>query len=284
MNDVDRVNAALEHVLRLGDSPERLSEAMRHGVLGGGKRIRARLVYAVGRLARASDALLDHAAVAVELIHAYSLIHDDLPAMDDDDLRRGQPTVHVQFDEATAILAGDALQALAFEVVVAEPVDAQTARRWAEILARAAGPSGMVGGQMLDLAGERRSLSLAEVEAIHRSKTGALLHAAVMMGATAGTLSPAETDALDRFGAEIGLAFQIHDDVLDATTATEVLGKPQGSDQRQGKSTYVTALGLNAAKHQARELFEGACRHLDRFGDRARGLTDLAHFVVNREH
>lgn len=284
MNDVDRVNAALERALRLDDCPERLLAAMRHGVLGGGKRIRARLVYAAGRLAGAPDTLIDRAAVAVELIHAYSLIHDDLPAMDDDDLRRGQPTVHVQFDEATAILAGDALQALAFEVLTDRSVDAETARRWVAILAKAAGPEGMVAGQTLDIAGEDRSLSLEDVEAIHRRKTGALLHASVAMGATAGELSDPEVAAADRFGAEIGLAFQIHDDVLDATTATEVLGKPQGSDQRQGKSTYVSALGLDVAKREAQRRFEDACGHLATFADRARELTDLAHLIVSRNH
>ena len=284
MTDVDRVNAALERALRLDDCPERLLEAMRHGVLGGGKRIRARLVYAAGRLARASDTLLDRAAVAVELIHAYSLIHDDLPAMDDDDLRRGQPTVHVQFDEATAILAGDALQTLAFEVLTDDSIDAETARRWVAILARAAGPGGMVAGQTLDIAGENRSLSLAEIEAIHRRKTGALLHASVALGVAAGELSEPEVAAADRFGAEIGLAFQIHDDILDATTATEVLGKPQGSDQRQGKSTYVSALGLDAAKREAERRFGDACSHLATFADRARELTELAQLIVSRTH
>ena len=284
MNDVDRVNARLERVLRLDDSPERLAEAMRHMALGGGKRIRARLVYAAGRLADAPDTVLDQAAVAVELIHAYSLIHDDLPAMDDDDLRRGRPTVHIQFDEATAILAGDALQAMAFEVLIDDAVDADTARRWVGLLAKAAGPGGMVAGQALDIEGEGRSLSLAEVEAIHRRKTGALLHASLAMGATAGKLSEPELDAVDRFGAEIGLAFQIHDDVLDATTATEVLGKPQGSDQRQGKSTYVSALGLDAAQREAQHRFGDACGHLAIFGEKARELTELAHMIVSRTH
>lgn len=282
MNDVDRVNAALERALRLDDCPERLLAAMHHGVLGGGKRIRARLVYAAGRLAGASDTLLDRAAVAVELIHAYSLIHDDLPAMDDDDLRRGQPTVHVQFDEATAILAGDALQALAFEVLTGHSVNAETARRWVATLAGAAGPEGMVAGQTLDIAGENRSLSLEDVEAIHRRKTGALLHASVAMGATAGGLTEPEVAAVDRFGAEIGLAFQIHDDVLDATTATDVLGKPQGSDERQGKSTYVSALGLDAARREAQRRFDAACSHLATFADRAGELTELAHLIVSR--
>ena len=255
---------------------------MRHMALGPGKRIRARLVYAAGRMAGAPVTMLDQAAVAVELIHAYSLIHDDLPAMDDDDLRRGRPTVHIEFDEATAILAGDALQALAFEVLADDSIDAETARRWVGMLARAAGPEGMVAGQALDIAGEEKSLSLGEVEAIHRRKTGALLHASVALGATAGKLTESELAAVDRFGAEIGLAFQIHDDVLDATTATEVLGKPQGSDERQGKSTYVSALGLDAAKREAQRRFRDASGHLATFGDRAAELTELAHLVVSR--
>ena len=205
-----------------------LADAMRYAVLGGGKRIRPRLVYATGRLARAPLDMLDRAAAAVEFIHAYSLIHDDLPAMDDDDLRRGRPTVHIRFDQATAILAGDALQALAFEVVSDPSVDAATAQRWAKLLATAAGSRGMVGGQVMDLAGETRTLYHDELETLHRRKTGALLHAAVMMGAGAGSLAEADLEALGKFGAEIGLAFQIHDDVLDATAATTVLGKAAG--------------------------------------------------------
>ena len=256
---------------------------MRYAVLGGGKRIRPRLVYAAGRLAGAPMESLDAAAAAVELIHAYSLIHDDLPAMDDDDLRRGRPTVHRQFDEATAILAGDALQALAFEVIADAEVDEATSQAWVKLLAKAAGHAGMVGGQVLDLAGENRSLDQGELEALHRRKTGALIHAAVMMGGVAGHLVPDELSRLGRFGADIGLAFQIHDDVLDATTATEVLGKPQGSDARQGKSTYLSLLGIEQARAHAREVYQGACAHLSAFADRADALLAIAQHIVERK-
>lgn len=283
MNDAERVDAVLDRLLPRVPLTEPLPAAMRYAVLGGGKRIRPRLVYAAGRLAGASMASLDRAAAAVELIHAYSLIHDDLPAMDDDDLRRGRPTVHREFDEATAILAGDALQALAFEVIAEAEVDAATVQAWAKLLAKAAGHGGMVGGQVLDLAGENRALDQGELEALHRRKTGALIHAAVMMGGVAGSLGPDELARLGRFGADIGLAFQIHDDVLDATTATEVLGKPQGSDARQGKSTYVSLLGIEQARAHAREVYQGACAHLSAFADRADALLAIAQHIVERK-
>ena len=284
MNDAERVDAVLDGVLPRVPVIEPLPDAMRYAVLGGGKRIRPRLVYAAGRLAGAAMDSLDPAAAAVELIHAYSLIHDDLPAMDDDELRRGRPTVHRRFDEATAILAGDALQALAFEVIANAEVDAATAQAWSRLLAKAAGHDGMVGGQVLDLAGENRALDQAELEALHRKKTGALIHAAVMMGGVAGSLSPDELTTLGRFGADIGLAFQIHDDVLDATTATEVLGKPQGSDVRQGKSTYVGLLGTEQARGHARAVYQGACAHLAVFGNRADALLAIAQHIVRREN
>ena len=255
---------------------------MRYAVLGGGKRIRPRLVYASGRLAGAPIGVLDHAAAAVEMIHAYSLIHDDLPAMDDDELRRGRPTVHVAFDEATAILAGDALQALAFETVCDGGVDAAVSLLWVRLLARAAGAEGMVGGQVLDLEGETRRLDAAELERLHRRKTGALLHAAVAMGVVAGNLPSAKADALDRFGREIGLAFQIHDDVLDATVATESLGKRQGADADRGKSTYVTVLGLETARQEADRRMTGALQELACFGTEAEELAELAKFIVLR--
>lgn len=282
-NTTERVDVVLERTLsRAADVPPRLADAMRYAVLGGGKRIRPRLVYASGRLAGAATEVLDYAAAAVELIHAYSLIHDDLPAMDDDDLRRGRATVHVAFDEATAILAGDALQALAFETVCADGVDAAVSLRWVRLLARAAGAEGMVGGQVLDLEGETRRLSAAELEQLHRRKTGALLHAAVVMGIVAGNLPSAMVDALDRFGREIGLAFQIHDDVLDATVATESLGKRQGADAHRGKSTYVTVLGLEAARREADRRMASALQELACFGAAAAELADLAKFIVLR--
>ena len=284
MNDVERVDAVLDRLLPRDPLIEPLGEAMRDAVLGGGKRVRPRLVYAAGRLAGAPMAALDHAAAAVEFVHAYSLIHDDLPAMDDDDLRRGRPTTHIRFGEAHAILAGDALQTLAFEVLATAEVDADVARQWVRLLGSAAGASGMVGGQVLDLAGETRALELPELDALHRRKTGALIHAAVMMGGVAGRLAADQTAALDGFGAEIGLAFQIHDDVLDETASTDVLGKPSGSDARQGKSTYVSLLGIEQARSAARDVFERACGHLAVFGERGEELLELARFIVQREN
>lgn len=283
MNDAERVDAVLDGVLPRDPLTAPLADAMRYAVLGGGKRIRPRLVYAAGRFAGAPMESLDAAAAAVELIHAYSLIHDDLPAMDDDDLRRGRPTVHRQFDEATAILAGDALQALAFEVIADAEVDAATVQAWVKLLAKAGGHGGMVGGQVLDLAGENRALDQGELEALHRRKTGALIHAAVMIGGVAGHLAPDELAKLGRFGAEIGLAFQIQDDFLDATTATEVLGKPRGSDARQGKSTYVSLLGIERARAHAVAVYLAACGHLSAFKDRADGLLAIAEHIVQRK-
>ena len=278
-----RINLVLARVLSKAASvPPRLADAMRYAVLGGGKRIRPRLVYASGRLAGAPIDVLDHAAAAVELIHAYSLIHDDLPAMDDDDLRRGRPTVHVAFDEATAILAGDALQTLAFETACAHGIEAAVSLRWVRLLARAAGAGGMVGGQVLDLEGETRRLNADELEQLHRKKTGALLHASVAMGAAAGNLPGGKADALDRFGTEIGLAFQIHDDVLDATVSTEALGKRQGADADRGKSTYVTVLGLETARNEADRRMTSALGELACFGTEAAELVELAKFIVSR--
>ena len=265
-------------------TPERLWSAMRYAVLGGGKRVRPRLVYAAGELAGAGLDCLDHAAAAVELIHAYSLVHDDLPAMDDDALRRGRPTLHVRYDEATAILAGDALQALAFEAVGADAVEPSLARRWVRLLAQAAGARGMVGGQVLDLDGETRRLTLAEIETLHRGKSGALIRAAVLMGAAAGSLSAEEVAALDAFASEVGLAFQIHDDVLDATTATAILGKPRGSDRQQDKSTYVALLGVAGAGAEAQRCVRLARDHLSPFGARAETLLEIARFTIEREN
>ncbi len=282
--DIVRLEAVLERLLTKGDVPARLRDAMRYAVLGGGKRIRARLVYAAGRLGGACFGVLDRAAAAVEMIHAYSLVHDDLPAMDDDALRRGQPTLHIRYDEATAILVGDALQALAFEVASADAVELRLARRWVRLLANAAGAEGMVGGQVLDMEGETRRLSVAELETMHRTKCCALIRAAVGMGVAAGAFSSTEAEALDAFAAEIGLAFQIHDDVLDVTATTAALGKPQGADVRQGKSTYVGLLGVDGARAEARRRLHLACDHLELFGSRAQTLLEIARFVVERSH
>lgn len=287
-NDSARVEAVLERVLpsgiHAGGEIDRLLDAMRYAVLGGGKRLRPRLVYAAGRAAGAEPAVLDSPAAAVELIHAFSLIHDDLPALDDDNLRRGRPTVHVRYDEATAILAGDALLALAFEVVAKAPVEAATALGWVRLLAAATGTAGMIGGQIIDIAGDRRALTLEELERLHRLKSGALIHAAVMAGAAAGELPDIERRALDRFGQDIGLAFQIQDDVLDATAHTEVLGKQQGADAKQGKSTYVGLLGVGAATAAATKWLKNARHHLRPFGERGDELAAVAEQMVRREY
>ena len=281
-----RVEAILTGLLPssegLGADERRLFEAMRYAVRGG-KRLRARLVYAAGELSGAESEVLDRLAAAVEFVHAFSLVHDDLPALDDDALRRGEPSLHARFGEATAILAGDALLAFAFEVAGEAANDPAKALRGVRLLARATGASGMVGGQMLDIAGESRALSADELERMHRLKSGALIHAAVMLGADAGALPPADMTALDGFGQDIGLAFQIQDDVLDATVATAQLGKPHGSDAQRGKSTYVRLLGLAAAKQAAEQRLESALAHLAPFGTRADRLAALAAAMVRRE-
>lgn len=280
--DAERVDGVLHALLRLGDAPLQLREAMRYAVLGGGKRIRPHLVYATGRLLGTPPAALDAAAAAVELLHAYSLVHDDLPAMDDDGWRRGRPTTHVVYGEATAILVGDALQALAFEALARSDADGQLARRQVALLARAAGASGMVGGQVLDMEGEKRRFSLAEVERMHRCKSGALIHAAVLMAAAAGCPAAEEVAALDRFGGELGLAFQIHDDVLDATNTTAVLGKSNGADARRGKSTFVSLLGVDAARAAVAQRLHAALGALTMFGDRGDELSALARYLTAR--
>ena len=281
-----RVDTKLAAVLEGGsDIPERLLEAMRYSVLGGGKRVRPLLVYASGELNAAADGALDAIAAAVELIHAYSLVHDDLPAMDDDDLRRGKPTTHRKFDEATAILAGDALQALAFEVLAS---DAHlTAQPQAQVqilawLARAAGPAGMVGGQSLDMAAEGQRVDERGLERIHRGKTGALIRAAIMMPSELGALSARERGQLDAFASEIGLVFQIRDDLLEVEQDTATLGKNAKSDAGNDKSTYPSTLGVEGARRRATETHERAVTALRSLGDRANGLLWLSEFILNR--
>jgi len=279
-----RVESALEGALPAADeSPQSLHAAMRYAALGGGKRVRALLAYASGELAGADAGLVDHAAVAVELIHAYSLVHDDLPCMDDDVLRRGKPTCHVAYGEAVALLAGDALQTLAFEVLAKAPLSqaqAQTA-----MLAEAAGSHGMAGGQALDLAHVGDALSLNELERMHALKTGALIHAAVRLGAACGrTLDQAQSDALDRYAAAVGLGFQIVDDVLDVEGTAHSLGKTAGKDAAQGKATYVSLLGLDAAKIRVAELRDEAHTALLAFGAGARRLNELADWIALRKN
>jgi farnesyl diphosphate synthase len=279
-----RVESALERALpAAGESPQSLHAAMRYAALGGGKRVRALLAYASGQLADADADLVDHAAVAVELIHAYSLVHDDLPCMDDDVLRRGKPTCHVAHGEAMALLAGDALQTLAFEVLAKAPLphaQAQIAK-----LAEAAGSHGMAGGQALDLVHVGDALSLSELERMHALKTGALIQAAVRLGAACGrTLDQAEDEALDRYAAAVGLGFQIVDDVLDVEGTAHSLGKTAGKDAMQGKPTYVSLLGLDAAKERVAELRNQAHTALLALGAGARRLNELADWIASRKN
>lgn len=262
----------------------RLEEAMRHGVLVGGKRLRPLLVYAAGRALGAEDAVLDSPAMALELIHAYSLVHDDLPAMDDDDLRRGQPTVHRAYDEATAILAGDALQALAFEVLAREPGLPNLAPM-VVTLGDAAGRHGMVAGQALDLAAVGQSTDLADLAAIHDHKTGALIRAAVRLGGlTVADESDARLVALERYAGAIGLAFQVHDDILDVTGDTDTLGKASGADAARHKPTYPALLGIETARAKACELVEAGVAALEPLGEAGTPLAELARYMIERDH
>ena len=282
-----RVERALEACLPEPDQvPCRLHQAMRYASLGGGKRVRALLVYAAGSATGAAIDALDAPACAVELIHAYSLVHDDMPAMDDDDLRRGKPTCHKAYDEATALLVGDALQSLAFAVLVdGELAVREPGRAVAMVhaLASASGSLGMAGGQAIDLESVGRSLALDELETMHRHKTGALIRASVRLGALA---APAADEAriarLESFATGIGLAFQIRDDVLDVEAPTETLGKQQGADAALNKPTYPSLLGLEASKRRAAALCDEAIAALDGFDAGADLLRDLAGFIIAR--
>ena len=265
--------------------PHKLHEAMRYALLGGGKRVRPLLVYAAGALFDAGAAALSRAAAALEMMHAYSLVHDDMPCMDDDALRRGKPTVHVAFDEATALLVGDALQAQAFSVL-AEGMAVPPARQVAMLaqLAQAAGPGGMCGGQAIDLDSVGISLSLPQLEQMHQLKTGALLRAAVMLGALCGKdLDRFEVAALDAYSRAIGLAFQVVDDVLDATADSATLGKTAGKDAAANKPTYVSILGLEQSRVLAEQLRCDAHAALAPFGNKARRLRELADLIVQRK-
>ena len=281
--DPARIEAALAAALPPADAiPARLHAAMRHAVLGGGKRLRARLVLAAGALGEADPRALDAAAVAVELVHAFSLVHDDLPAMDDDTLRRGQPTVHVAFDEATAILAGDALQALAFEVLADAPAPPALRVELLRVRARATGAAGMCGGQQLDMDATGRTLALPELEALHARKTGALIVASVLLGATLAGVDDATRLRLDGFATELGLAFQIRDDLLDVEADTATLGKTAGKDASQGKSTYPALLGMDGARARLEGLAASMQAALAPLDARADGLRALARMAVAR--
>ena len=284
----ERVERVLEALLPpTALSPTRLHEAMRYAVLGGGKRVRPLLAFAAGEIANAAPERIDSVAAAVELIHVYSLVHDDLPCMDDDVLRRGRPTCHIAFDEATALLVGDALQTLAFHVLAERPLasDASAQLDMVRILASAAGSRGMAGGQAIDLESTGRELSLPELEIMHIHKTGELIRAATLLGARSGNgLSTAEIERLDRFSKFAGLAFQVIDDVLDAESDTATLGKTAGKDAQRNKPTYVSLLGASRARAFAEELRGQALQALDVFGDRAQRLRELIDFIVLRIH
>lgn len=282
-----QVDAALKACLPgAGQSSQRLEQAMAYAVLGGGKRIRPALVRAAALTFAGSEKAAMPAAVAVELMHAYSLVHDDLPAMDDDELRRGQPTCHVAFDEATAILAGDALQALAFQVLCdASAVPPAARLEMLRLLSKAVGHDGMVGGQAMDLAASAGAADAAHLEQIHRHKTGALIEACVRLGAlSAGVTDSGALQALGRYGTAIGLAFQVKDDILDVEGSTQVIGKPQGSDHHLSKLTYPALLGMDGARQRLRELHEEARESLETHPGDTRLLLEIADFVVQRHY
>jgi farnesyl diphosphate synthase len=282
-----RTELALDNLLDAASAnPARLHEAMRYAAQGGGKRIRPLLVYAAGELgdnfSEEKSIALDSAAVAIECIHAYSLVHDDLPCMDDDDLRRGRPTVHKAYDEATALLVGDALQTRAFEILANTQCDADTRLAMISVLADATGSRGMAGGQAIDLESVGKKLDLDGLKQMHAMKTGALLSCSVQMGGIAAKLNQTQMQHLKNYSAALGLAFQIVDDVLDATADSQTLGKTAGKDAANDKPTYVTLMGLDYAKKAAKELQETAIASLENFGPKAKALKDLALLVVNR--
>ncbi|MEP6907421.1 MAG: farnesyl diphosphate synthase [Pseudoxanthomonas sp.] len=279
----ERVEASLSHALPAASlPPQRLHAAMRHAVLGGGKRIRPLLVYAAGQLFGTDERWLDAPAAAVELIHGYSLVHDDLPAMDDDAMRRGRPTVHVAFDEATAILAGDALQSMAFELLANAPVSSELRVAWLRTLSTAAGAAGMCGGQALDMEATGRSLTLADLEHMHRLKTGALIRASVRMGALGGSMDEDTLKLLDTFSDALGLAFQVRDDILDVESSTAQLGKTAGKDAAQSKSTYPALMGMDGAKAKLVELDMVMHEALAPFRQRATALWALGKLAIHR--
>ena len=281
-----RVETALARHLPGPDSiPARLHDAMRYATLGGGKRVRPLLAFAAGELTGATPNTLDTVACAVEMIHAYSLDHDDLPCMDDDVLRRGRPTCHVEFDEPTALLVGDSLQTLAFELLASQPLGEPGRQlEMITLLAHASGSRGMAGGQAIDLGSVGQALNQPELELMHALKTGALIRASVLLGALAGNaLSVEERQNLDRFAKRAGLLFQVVDDILDCTASTATLGKTAGKDEAADKPTYVSLLGLDAARTYADELRSDSLNALSIFGERAARLTQLADYICHRQ-
>ena len=285
----ERVERALDSRLPAADKlPKKLHEAMRYCVLDGGKRMRPMLTYATGKALDIDKNQLDGPACAVEFIHVYSLIHDDLPAMDDDDLRRGKPTCHIAYDEATAILTGDALQALAFEVLADDPtiaVDAAARLKMVTTLAAASGSQGMVGGQAIDLDSVGKKITLPELEIMHIHKTGALIRASVNLASLSKPdLDPAIAKKLDHYAKCIGLSFQVKDDILDEESDTATLGKTQGKDKDNDKPTYPALLGLAGAKQKAQDLHEQAVESLADFGPEADLLRELSLYIIERTH
>ncbi len=283
----DRVEAALERYLEAsGATPERLADAMRYSVLGGGKRVRPLLVYTAGAACDVAAEGLDGPAAAVELIHAYSLVHDDLPAMDDSDWRRGRVSCHKAFDEATAILVGDALQVLAFKILASDEAmvpEASVRLRMIDVLAQASGPAGMAGGQALDLAATGQRLSEPELERMHALKTGALIRASVLLGALSNPgLSASDLERLDLFSRRAGLAFQIRDDILDVEGDLATLGKQPGIDEALDKATYASIKGLDAAREQAERLHGEALAAIETFGEQAESLRQLSAYIIER--
>ncbi len=285
-----RTEKALQHWLPIANvNPTLLHEAMRYSSLDGGKRIRPLLVYLTGQMLGIAPSALDGPACALELIHVYSLIHDDLPAMDNDELRRSKPTCHIQFDTATAILAGDALQSLAFYILAHDPDmvnDPALRLKMVETLALASGSRGMAGGQAMDLAAEgaKQTMNLVELENMHIHKTGALIRASVKLGALSQSgVEPAQLEKLDHFAKCMGLAFQIRDDILDVEGDTATLGKPQGSDEARHKTTYPALLGMAEAKQRANELYQEAIDSLSYWSEAARPLRDIAGYIIHRQ-
>lgn len=280
-----RMEQALSAHLPHAHRPERLHAAMRYSTLGGGKRVRPLLAFAAGQLSHAPENRLAVVAAAVEMIHVYSLVHDDLPCMDNDDLRRGRPTCHIQYDEPTALLVGDSLQTRAFELLASPVLDNPAQQlEMLRVLAHASGSQGMAGGQAIDLESVGKTLSQPELEYMHALKTGALIRAAVWLGALCGEpLNPEEKAALDRFAKRAGLLFQVVDDILDCTASTATLGKTAGKDEAADKPTYVSLLGLAAARDYAEQLRGDALGALAPFGERARRLIELADFICHRK-
>lgn len=283
-----RMEAVLSALLPAAKhAPQRLHDAMRYAVLDGGKRVRPLLAFAAGELTHADPAQVERAAAAVECIHAYSLVHDDMPAMDNDVLRRGKPTVHVEFDEATALLTGDALQSLAFDILAARPLSDTPANqlRMLHTLARASGSLGMAGGQAIDLESVGKPLTLPELEFMHILKTGALIRASVNLGALCGRpMEDAAHQRLDHYAKCVGLAFQVVDDILDTEATTATLGKTAGKDADNNKPTYVSLLGLQQAKDLAETLRQDAQQSLSCFGSEAERLRQLADYIVKRNY